>query len=230
MATANRLLEARGLGRRIPGSPEWLLDDVSLTLEAGERLAIGGPSGSGKTLLLRALALLDPVSVGSVLWEGHPVLYVDVPMFRRQVMYLRQRPVALGSVVEECLRQPFSLRCHGSRQFNRQQMVEWLDRLGRGETFLKQRTSDLSGGERQIVALLSVMQLDPFVLLLDEPTAALDPQTARCVEQLLDDWLNDRNALRSMIWIGHDEAACRRMANRQATMRAGRLFFEEQSP
>ncbi len=179
---------------------------------------------------MRALALLDPVSVGEVLWRGRAVSDADVPGYRSQVMFLGQRPASLGAVVEESLRQPFSLAVHQRRSFDRQRILDWLSRLGRGETLLAQRMSDLSGGERQIVGLLRVMQLDPLVLLLDEPTAALDPQTARSVEHLLDDWLNDQHAFRSMIWVGHDEEACRRMATRQATMRGGRLFFEEPPP
>ena len=71
------------------------------------------------------------------------------------------------------------------------------------------------------------MQLDPAVLLLDEPTASLDPATARAVEGLLDDWLAAEPDGRALVWVSHDADQARRMTGRRVYLRAGRLESEE---
>ena len=83
---------------------------MSLEVEAGERVALQGPSGSGKTLLLRSLALLDPLDQGEVLYEGEPVADDEVPGFRRRVVYLTQAPVLVEGTVADNLALPFRLR------------------------------------------------------------------------------------------------------------------------
>jgi ABC-type sugar transport system ATPase subunit len=102
------LLEVRKLTRTDGG--RVLLDDVSLEVGAGERVALQGPSGSGKTLLLRSLALLDPLDQGEVLYEGEPVADDEVPGFRRRVVYLTQAPVLVEGTVADNLALPFRLR------------------------------------------------------------------------------------------------------------------------
>ncbi len=219
------LVEAKNLTRRRPtGRP--LLDDVSLTIGPGMRIGVAGASGSGKTLLLRALALLDPVDSGSVCWRGDPVRHDAVPDFRRQVVYLHQRPAMLEQHVEAALRRPFSLRVHRRRRFDRDRVAEQLARLGRGSTFFDKPIANLSGGEMQIVALLRAVQLDPSVLLLDEPTAGLDPATAASVEELLADWLAELSDARAMVWVTHDAAQAARVARQIVHIDDGRIRHE----
>jgi len=217
------LLEARNIARRHPGEPRWLLQQVSVELHAGGRLAVQGPSGSGKTLLLRSLAMLDPVDEGDVFWQGRTLRPAEIPSFRSSAIYLHQRAALLGEVVGVALRRPFTLAVHRHRQFDRRRIVDLLDQLGRDESFLEQRVSDLSGGEIQIAALLRAIQLDPAVLLLDEPTAALDPHTATTVEQLFGRWLAERPDERAMIWVTHDVAQAQRVAETTLRMEGGRI-------
>jgi putative ABC transport system ATP-binding protein len=219
------LLDARGLGRRHPNGEDWLLRDVSLTICPGERLAITGPSAAGKTLLLRALALLDRLDTGEVLWGNKPIAPADVPEFRRQVIYLHQRPALFEGTVEENLRQPFSQRVHRGRRFDRDWLVGRLDSVGRAADFLERFTRDLSGGESQIVALLRALQLTPRILLLDEPTAALDPETAQAAEQLVADWLAE-DAGQATVWVSHNVDQARRVANRMLRLVAGKMETE----
>jgi putative ABC transport system ATP-binding protein len=223
--TSPPLLDARGLGRRHPNGEDWLLRDVSLTICPGERLAITGPSAAGKTLLLRALALLDRLDAGEILWGGKPIAPAEVPEFRRQVIYLHQRPALYEGTVEQNLRQPFSLRVHRGRRFDRDWLVGRLDSVGRSADFLEHFTRDLSGGESQIVALLRALQLMPRILLLDEPTAALDPETAQAAEQLVADWLAE-DAGRATVWVSHNLEQARRVADRTLRIVAGRLETE----
>jgi putative ABC transport system ATP-binding protein len=222
------LLEARNLARHHPEEPRWLVDHVSLQIEAGDRVALRGPSGAGKTLLLRAIAQLDPVEAGEVLWQGKIVPPNEIPNFRRAVIYLHQRASLLGDatsgeIVEDAICRPLVLAAHRHRTFDRPRIVALLDALGRGQAFLDQSISSLSGGEIQIVALLRAIQLDPRVLLLDEPTAAIDPSAAAAVEKLVDRWWSASPKERAMIWITHDDGQARRVADTVLTMESGRL-------
>ena len=214
------LIELSHLTRTSDG--KTLLDNVSISAKAGDQIALTGSSGSGKTVLLRALALLDPIDSGTIQWNGADVDDADVPRFRSRVMYLHQQPASREGTVESVLEEPFQLQVHMEKAFSRQQIVGWLEQLSKPESFLNQSHADLSGGENQIVALLRTMQLNPNVLLLDEPTSALDADTCQKVETLLIDWVQATND-RSFIWVTHDTQQAQRVSNRTLRMVDGQL-------
>lgn len=217
------LLHARGIGRRDPKGGEWLIRDVNVTVNRGDRLAVLGPTGAGKTVLLRSLALLDPLDAGSIQWQERDIRGEAVPVYRTQVIYLHQRPALFDGTVEQNLRYPFTLKAHRGRHFDRERVIELLGTLERGTSFLEKASHDLSGGEAQIVALVRAVQLDPVILLLDEATASLDARASRAVENLIDGWFGSHAGERALVWVSHDHAQARRVANRSARMAAGRL-------
>ena len=221
MMTEPPLLKACGLGRKKPGGPDWLLRGVCLELRPGDRLAVLGPTGAGKTVLLRALALLDPLDEGVIEWGGESISAHAVPAYRREVNYFHQRPSLFDGSVESNLLRPFSLQVNRGRTFNRERVLAFLDVLGRPPSFLEQSSRDLSGGEGQIVALLRALQLDPAVLLLDEPTASLDEGSTRTIEGFVKSWLDEAPAERALIWVSHDPEQARRVSNRTLTMQGG---------
>jgi putative ABC transport system ATP-binding protein len=223
------LLEAARIGRRHPDGQAWLLDNVSLVVEAGTRLALTGPSGGGKTLLLRALARLDPLDHGEVRYRGHGVHQDAVPGYRASVIYLHQRAALIEDTVESALRRPFALHVHRRRKFDPRRAAELLAALGREASFLEKKVAELSGGEIQIAALVRALQLDPEILLLDEPTAALDAPTAMAVEQMIDRWLT-QGAERAMIWVSHNEGQAGRVGRTALRMEAGRLTRTPHAP
>lgn len=216
------LLQATGL-RRL-ANERALLDDVSLIIQGGDRIAIVGPTGSGKTLLLRSLAKLDPLDAGEIRWCGKLVWGNNMPEFRSRVIYLHQRPALLEGTVEDNLRQPFSLRIHKDKRFSRARIVELLESLGRDESFLSKQQRDLSGGESQLTALLRAIQLDPNLLLLDEPTAALDAGTTEVVEALVASWLKEQSTARATVWVTHDRQQARCVAKSVLQIREGGLL------
>lgn len=226
MNSANVLLEAQAIGRVAFDTRKSLLRDVSLRVFAGDRLAIAGPSGAGKTLLLRALALLDPIDEGRVLWHGQPIEPGQVPDFRRQVVYVQQRPAMIEGSVEENLRLPFSFRVHAADRYHHDRVLAMFQSIGRGGDLLGRKGRDLSGGEAQIVALVRVLQLDPTMLLLDEPTAALDAAAVEAIERLVTAWHEQAGAGRALIWVTHDAKQAVRVAKRTLTMDAGQLLVE----
>ncbi len=218
------LLDARDLTRR-DRAGQILLDRVSLQVSARERWAVTGDSGAGKTLLLRSLAWLDPCE-GEVWWRGERIRTTNVPEFRAHVIYLAQAPAMIAGSVEDNLRLPFALKRHVDRAFHPDAIQRQLDRLGKRNGFLARRDSELSGGEKQIVAILRALQLDPGILLLDEATSALDPATERQVEGLVTEWLAASTGERAVVWVSHDEAQRRRVADRALHLHAGRVEGE----
>ncbi|HTI18626.1 MAG TPA: ATP-binding cassette domain-containing protein [Trinickia sp.] len=217
------IIEAHGIVRCDSRAGTTLLAATDFSLAAGQRIALMGPSGAGKSVFLRSLALLDPLDGGRIEWHGQPIERATIPLFRKSVAYVRQRAAVLDGTVEDNLRYPFSLSVYHGLRFDRTRAARLAERAGRAHDFLDKRASELSGGEAQIAALIRVLQLDPEVLLLDEPTASLDPESARAIEALVADWFEACPDKRASIWVSHDPAQAARVSNRQLTMRAGHL-------
>ena len=217
------LLIPKDLGRRHPSDDGWLFQGIDLDLETGDRLALVGPTGSGKSLILRALALLDPVDAGAILWKGQCVPDSEVPSFRSKAIYLQQRSPLVPGTVEENLRVPFELRSRIKQPFPRDEALNLLEQFGAGEDFLGKKGANLSGGERQIVGLLRALLSNPTLLLLDEPTASLDRDSAAIVEQLAVAWQSDSPDRRAYLWVSHDPEQVVRVTDRTLKLARGRL-------
>jgi putative ABC transport system ATP-binding protein len=216
------LLETKAVTRRDERSQATLLNPTDLTLRAGDSVSLSGSSGSGKSVLLRTLALLDAPDSGEILWKGLPVSSAKVPQYRSRVCYLAQRPALIDGTVEDNLRFPYSLKTWRSRTFDLNVVRALLDHAGKPQSFLSKIAADLSGGEAQIASLVRALQLDPQVLLLDEPTAALDPASVTDVEALIRAWF-DRGSDHAYIWVSHDHQQALRMSTTRLTMNAGVL-------
>ncbi|GII26187.1 ABC transporter ATP-binding protein [Planosporangium mesophilum] len=148
--------------------------DVALNAAPGEVVALLGPNGAGKTTALRALAGLHPLAGGHIRLDGTPL--DTVPPHRRPVGVVFQDYLlfphlsALDNVA-------FGPRCHGvGRAEARRHATGWLDRMGLADQ-ARARPRQLSGGQAQRVALARALAVEPVLLLLDEPLAALDART-----------------------------------------------------
>jgi putative ABC transport system ATP-binding protein len=218
------LIEVKDLTRIDPRRQTTLLHATDFQLRDGDRVALTGASGSGKSVLLRTLALLEAADAGQLFWCGQPVVSAHVPHYRKRVCYLAQRPSMIDGTVEDNLRFPYSLKSFTGARFNLDVVTGLLAAAGKGSGFLQQSAAELSGGEAQVVALIRVLQTDPQVMLLDEPTAALDPESARAVEQLVNGWFSQRSAAgHAYLWVSHDDAQAQRMSNLRRVMQAGRI-------
>lgn len=205
------VLQIQGISRQVEN--RWIWRDFSFAVQPGERLAITGPSGSGKSLLLRAIAALDPLQAGNIHFQSKPLTDWYFPDYRTQVIYLHQRPALLEGTVEFNLKRIFSLKSHRSKTYNRENILNYIEKLGRGPEFLQQPSHSLSGGEAQIVAFLRALQLAPKIFLLDEPTASLDAETVRQFEVLVQTWQTvDPN--RAYLWTSHDPSQLTRVSDR----------------
>jgi putative ABC transport system ATP-binding protein len=215
---SDALLHAGGLGRHV--GDNWIWRGVGIELRAGEQLALVGPTGSGKSLLLRCLASLDAADVGDLAFEARPPTEWTFPEYRARVVYLHQRPALWEGTVEDNLRAVFKLTAHHAQEYDRPAAVDWLAAFDRGETFLEKSTTELSGGEQQITALVRALGIDPAVLLLDEPSASMDADATRHLEALIAQWVVQVPG-RAVVWASHDAEQVARVANRTLTLNGG---------
>jgi len=182
-----------------------LIGPISFELDPGACICVQGASGSGKSLFLRALADLDP-NAGSVRLGGRAREAFTAPEWRRTVALV---PAESGWWDE-------TVGAHLAREPD---PVPWLDALGLGAA-LGWEVARLSTGERQRLALVRALQTQPSVLLLDEPTAALDAAATHAVEALLTARLADGM---SILLVTHDPAQAGRLGGQHFRMDAGQL-------
>ncbi len=212
------LLVARSLSCSVAGRALWR--DLALSVRPGERWAITGPSGSGKTVLLRTLAGLTPLQDGEIRFDGKPMDAWWRPAYRARVAYVAQRPALPEGTVDAALAAPFRFRVHHGRKYSRDAASRCLAAAGIGAAFLDQDTDRLSGGETQVVNLLRAILIAPDILLLDEPTASLDPARTAAVEALVRDWMAG-DAARACVWTSHDAAQLARVTDRALPLGSG---------
>ncbi len=222
IASMSALIETRALTRSDERRQVALLQPTDFTLNRADRVSITGSSGSGKSVFLRALALLDTPSGGQILWNNQPIVNAQIPHYRSHISYLSQRPALIEGSVQDNLRFPFSLKTLRQRSFDLPAVTALLGHAGKTPDFLAKNAGDLSGGESQVVSLIRTLQLNPEVLLLDEPTAALDPASSREVEALIEAWFAG-DAARAFIWVSHDLDQAQRMSTIHLQMAAGVL-------
>lgn len=154
----------------------------ALDIKRGETLAIVGPNGAGKSTLLLALAHLLPTARGEIAFNGKPLQQWDELEYRRKISFVFQSPLLLDMTVEQNI--ALGLKFRGvSKEETHERVGRRIKQLGI-EALSKRRASQLSGGEAQRVSLARAFVLEPELLLLDEPFAALDPPTRK---KLIDD-------------------------------------------
>lgn len=166
------------------GDGAFLLQDLSLTVQPGDRIALVGASGAGKTLLLRLLNRLIEPTHGTIYLAGQPYCQIPAVQLRQQVVLVLQESKLLGMTVQQALEYPLSLRGLPPKAI-RQRVSEWLERLAIPGEWLDRTELQLSVGQRQLVAIARALVIQPQILLLDEPTSALDVgRSQRLVEVL----------------------------------------------
>ena len=180
---------------------------LSQRVAAGECVTISGPSGTGKTLLLRALADLDP-HPGRVTLDGVDATTIPAARWRRRVGLL----LAESPWWHERVGGHFPAPDEADLQ---------LQALGFNPEVLDWNITRLSSGERQRLALLRLLALQPQALLLDEPTANLDPENTARVEQLVRGYCIAANV--PVLWVSHDAAQRARDADRKLQLSADGL-------
>jgi tungstate transport system ATP-binding protein len=190
-----------------------------LEIYPGETFALVGPSGAGKSTLLRLLNFLEPPTQGNIFFNGAVFgPERDVPIeVKRKVTTVFQRPLLLNRSVWSNVNFGLSLRNVKNSTERTQSALKKVGLLD----LAKQRARTLSGGEAQRVALARAMVLNPQVLLLDEPTANLDPYNVGMIEDIVSTLNREEGT--TLVLVTHNVFQARRLAQRVAFILDGRL-------
>ncbi|MCA2212044.1 ABC transporter ATP-binding protein [Jidongwangia harbinensis] len=228
------LLAATGLTRRYPQPRpgplarrpvRTVLDDVDLTVSAGDRVGVVGASGAGKSTLLRLLLAVEAPDAGELRFRGrpvHPGPAGRLRWFRRQVQYVPQDPYGSLSprlTVADIIREP--LTCLAVPGDHDSRVDEVLTAVRLDTALRTRRPGELSGGQRQRVAIARALAPAPAVLVADEPVSALDPPVRVAVLDLLRDLSTATGA--ALVLVAHDLPAVRRACARAMVLHDGRV-------
>ncbi len=193
-----------------------ILKDINLKVEPGEVLALIGPTGSGKTTLLRLIGLLEKPTIGEIIFDGLAVTGLterERLKARRRMAMVFQKPVMFKTSVRENVSYGLKIRGEGKIDERVEAAIEAVGLSG----YESRDANTLSGGEMQRIALARALVLDPELLLLDEPTANLDPKTAASIDALISRFEG------TVIMATHNMLQASRMADRVAVLIEGRL-------
>lgn len=185
-----------------------ILRNVDLRVAAGETVTVVGPSGAGKSTLLRLLCRLDEPTGGTVYLDGTDYRTLDPTALRARVGMVPQDPALRDGTVRDNVTVGPRLRGETVAPDRVETLLERVDLAG----YADRSAADLSGGEAQRVAIARTLMVDPEVILLDEPTASLDPESQSEIEALLRALLADSD--RTVVLVTHDQAQVDRVADR----------------
>ena len=177
-----------------------ILRAVDLRILDREKVALSGPSGCGKSTLLRCLLGFVPIYSGTIRIGGELLTPTTVWRLRGRMAYVPQEPELGEGTVREVLERPFSFAGNRPLWGNLQRIPQLLEQLLLPEALLTERVTDLSGGEKQRIALLAALLLDRRILLLDEASSALDQVSKQAVIDLL-----SATAELTILSVSHDQ-------------------------
>lgn len=210
------LLRTDQLCREIDG--RFIVDHISLSVNAGDFVAVMGRSGAGKSSFLRLINRLDEPTSGTVYLNGQDYRTLSPRELRRHVGMMMQFAYLFPGTIADNLR--FGPRQHG-KDLAASDVDDLLDKVGLSG-MANRDIARLSGGEAQRVSLARTLANRPEVLLLDEPTSALDNRSEREIETLITRIVRENNL--TALMITHDTAQTRRIASRAMLIEAGKLI------
>ena len=192
------------------------IDD--LTLGEKQITAINGPSGGGKTTLLKLLINLISPDGGEIYYKGEELETYPPLKLREKVKMLAQNPALLGETIIEEFQKAEELACHNNSSIDDYRWFVEKMRLGKS---LDEKSANLSGGEKQRVALARLLLLEPETLLLDEPAASLDTGSEKYILDFLEDYARNNNT--TIIMVTHAPKLADRIADQKIAIKEGEL-------
>lgn len=190
-----------------------VLDEVDLVVPAGCLTVLAGPSGAGKTTLLRLLNRLDVPTRGTVALRGTDLATIEATGLRRDVAMVFQRPPIFPGTVADNLRVTRA-------DLTDSEVEAALVEVDLDAGIADQKGATLSGGEAQRMCFARALLNEPTVVLADEPTSALDPAPKRALEDLVGRLVGTGL---SVVWVSHDAAQVRRLADHLVVLDRGRV-------
>jgi len=195
------------------------LNDVSLQIRSGEILALLGPNGSGKSTLLRILAFLEKPSKGEIYFQREKVTDKNMLEMRLESTMVFQKTILFSTTVYNNVAYGLKIRKIPKNRVDEE--VGRAMRLARLEGFEKRQAKELSGGEQQRVALARALALNTKLLLLDEPTANLDPKNASMIEEILAE--ANRELKTTIVIATHNMFQAKNLPHRIALINDGKI-------
>lgn len=161
-----------------------ILHNISFSLKKYDFLTLTGPSGCGKSTILKLVASLISPTTGTIFYQDRDIAEIDPIQYRRKVSYCFQQPLLFGKTVNDNLSFPFEIRKQNMDMTRIDQLLRLVDL---DHSYLDKKKEELSGGEKQRVALIRNLLFMPKILLLDEVTTGLDDQSKEIVHHLIND-------------------------------------------
>ena len=213
------LIEVAGLTHSY--SEREVLQDLNLSIGKGEVFAIIGPTGAGKTTLLRIIDLLEVPGAGEIYFDGKRIPRSGKQRLeiRRRMSFIQQKPQVFNLSVYDNI--ACGLTWRGEKKNEIAEKVDHIVEMVGLQGYKNRNARTLSGGEAQRVALARSLVLEPEVLLLDEPTANLDPVSTEQIEQLISYVARQRDT--TMIMATHAMSQGQQLADRIGVLLNGRL-------
>jgi ABC-type multidrug transport system ATPase subunit len=177
-----------------------LFENVSFEVESGQKYCINGPSGYGKSSIFKAMLGFIRPQQGTIYINNVPVNDKTVWQVRRSIAYVTQEPDLGQQVVLDRIRRPFGYKANAHLEWKTEAVQEWFKRFNLPEKLLSKQTTELSGGEKQRIAIIIALLLDRPVLLLDEPASALDKQSKQILRTVLSE------SKKTIVFISHEDA------------------------
>ena len=178
-----------------------LFEDLSLRADAGQRVCVAGPSGSGKSSLFRALLGFVHPAGGSIHIDGTELNERTAWRLRRHMAYVPQEPELGTAPVSARIMQPFELKANAHLVPDQTQVEAYWQRFALQPRLMDKPATELSGGEKQRVAVIIALLLKRPILLLDEPVSAMDKHSRQVMRELLLEQ-NDK----TILFVSHDES------------------------
>ena len=196
-----------------------VVDEVNLQIHKGEILALLGPNGSGKTTILKIIAFIENPTGGEVKFQGKAVNFKNTEKERLQSTLVFQKTTVFGTSVYNNI--AYGLKIRKVPKETRDREVKKALELVKLEGFEKRNARKLSGGEQQRVAIARALVLKTKLLLLDEPTANLDPKNAGMLEEVID--AVNRENKTTIVMATHNMFQAKKLPNRIALMDEGKV-------
>lgn len=179
---------------------EMILEDITFDIQKGEVLTITGPSGSGKSTLLKLIGSLFSPTEGTIVYKGKELKQIDPEIYRKEVSYFFQNASLFDQTVKDNLVFPYFIR---DKVADERYIKSYLEKVKIPESYYNKPVAELSGGEKQRVALVRNLLFQPEVLLLDEVTSSLDANNKAIIHSVLSDLNKEKQV--TIVKITHDE-------------------------
>lgn len=193
-----KILSLLNVGYRV--NDETILQNITFNVNEGEKVTVTGPSGSGKSTLMKLVGSMLTPSEGTIEYLGTSVENIEPTEFRKEVSYFFQNAQLFDETVRDNLSFPYMIR---EEEFSETRGKELLEQVKLPSTYLTKPIKNLSGGEKQRIALVRNLMFQPKVLLLDEISSSLDAENRNIISDMIDEMTGEKRV--TVLTITHDE-------------------------